>query len=556
MLILFICFLFFASPFLGRYIYNLFFEETPWLKPYLGWLETGCYRLIGEDPKKEMTAWEYGKALLFVNILGFFFLFALQLAQALLPLNPQNFGAVDPALAFNTAASFVTNTNWQSYAGESTLSYLTQMLGLTSQNFLSAATGIGALLVLLRGIIRNAVGTVGNFFCDMTRAIVYLLLPLSMLLAVALISQGVVQTFSPYIHVETLEHQEQIIPLGAVASQVAIKQLGTNGGGFFNANSAHPFENPTPLSNSLELFAILLIPCALAAGYGKMVDSRKDGWVLFSVMCILGLLSFCLAFFSDLYFPAPEFPGSSWEGKEVRFGNLSSLLWAISTTATANGSVNAMMSSLPPIPGGIALWNMKLGEMIFGGVGVGLAAMLMFVFLTVFLAGLMVGRSPEYLGKKIEKNEMRWVMLAILAPGLMTLLGSGIGCMTSHVLEQLGNKGPHGLTEIVYACASASVNNGSAFAGFNANTPLINGALGIFMLLGRMAIVFPSIAIGGLLAKKKATPPSSGTLSTHTFIFGCMLLGTILIVGGLTFFPSLSLGPILENYLMMEGKLF
>jgi K+-transporting ATPase ATPase A chain len=549
-LVLFLVFLLVLSPLLGKYIANVFLGDTPWLLPYLGWIERGCYKFAGIDDREEMNWKEYGKALLAFNLFGIAFLFLLQIFQGYLPLNPEHFSGVAPAQAFNTAVSFVTNTNWQPYAGETTLSYLTQMVGLTSQNFLSAATGIAALLVLIRGISHNAVTTVGNFWRDLTRSVVYLLLPLSLILALFLVSQGVVQTFSPYIKVTTLEKEAQVIPLGPVASQVAIKQLGSNGGGYFNTNSAHPFENPTPLSNFFEMLVILLIPAALVFTYGRLVGSRKEGRVIFWVMFFLFSTSLASVFLAEHFFP------SEWEGKETRLGMMSSLLWTISTTATSNGSVNAMLTSLSPLTGGIALFNIKLGEIIFGGVGVGLCSMLMFVFLTVFLSGLMVGRSPEYLGKKIEKREMQWVMLAILLPGLLTLLGSSFAATMKDGIDSIGNKGPHGLTEILYTFSSTTFNNGSAFTSFDASTPAWNWILGIFMLLGRASIILSSLAIGGSLAKKRIAPVSKGTLSTSSFIFAFMLVGTILIVGGLTFFPSLAVGSILENFLMLNGKVF
>lgn len=525
---------------LGYYIADLFVEKTPLLHPYLGWLENLSYRIGGIDAKEEMNWKVYGKTLLIFNLCGLLFLFILQLFQHYLPLNPEHFERVPWLLAFNTAASFVTNTNWQAYAGETTLSYFTQMVGLTSQNFLSASTGFTALLVLVRGITRNTTDLLGNFWQDLTRSVVYLFIPLSIFFALFYLTQGVIQSFSPYVALTTVENNEQMIPLGPVASQVAIKQLGTNGGGFFNANSAHPFENPTPLSNFFEMLAILLIPAATCIAYGRMVGASKEGWLIFSVMISLWLLAILLTFFIE----------ESWEGKETRIGIFSSLLWTVSTTATSNGSVNAALASLSPLTTGIALINMKLGEVIFGGIGVGLSIMLMYVFLTVFMSGLMVGRTPEYLGKKIEKKEMQWVILALLLPSSLILIGSSYVAATTH--HQFN---PHKLTQILYTFASASENNGSSI-GLEASTPFYNFILGIFMLMGRASIILPSLAIGSLLAKKKTVPPSKGTLSTTSWIFGLMLFSTIIIVGGLTFFPSLALGPILDYFLLIEDKLY
>lgn len=549
---LFIC----LAPTLGTYVANVFTGKATFAYRILGWLEKLCYRITGANPKEEMSWIEYGKALLLFNFLGFISLFFLQLIQGYLPLNPQNFGAVPLSLAFNTAMSFTTNTNWQSYAGETTLSYLTQMLGLTSHNFLSAATGMAALLTLTRGLIRKTTDTIGNFWTDLVRMVVYLLLPLSIIMAVILLGEGVIQTFSPYVEVTTLENTKQTIPLGPVASQIAIKQLGTNGGGFFNANSAHPFENPTAFSNLLEMLALILIPAASVYAYGIMIGSKKHAWLLLSTMLVLWAAGIFISFGSEhLHNPVIDvYP--ILEGKETRLGITNSLLWSVSTTATANGSVNATMSSLSPLAGGVALFNMMLGELVFGGVGVGLCSMLMFTLLTVFLSGLMVGRTPEYLGKKIEKREMQWVMLAVLMPGALILVGAGISSILPEALSSLSNQGPHGLSEILYAFSSAAGNNGSAFAGLNANTDYYNLALGIVMLLARISIILPSLAIAGLLAKKKITPPSVGTFSTNSILFIVLLISVILIVGALTFFPALSLGPVVEHLLMLEGESF
>jgi potassium-transporting ATPase potassium-binding subunit len=549
---LFLC----LTPILGIYIANIFTGKSIAAHRILGWLENLCYRMGGINPQEEMSWINYGKALLLFNFLGFITLFFLQLIQEYLPLNPQNFSDVPWSLAFNTAMSFTTNTNWQAYAGETTMSYLTQMLGLTSHNFLSAATGMAALMALIRGLTRKTVETIGNFWADLVCTVVYLLLPLSILLSIVLVSEGVIQTFSPYVEVKTLENAVQTIPLGPVASQVAIKQLGTNGGGFFNANSAHPFENPSAASNFLEMLAILLIPAASVYAYGIMIGSKKHAWLLFFVMFTLWAGGTALASYSEhLHDPVIDaYP--LLEGKETRLGITNSLLWTVSTTGTSNGSVNAMISSLSPLAGGVALFNIMLGELIFGGIGVGLCSMIMFALLTVFLSGLMVGRTPEYLGKKIEKREMQWVVLAVLMPGAMILAGAGISSVLPEALSSLSNQGPHGLSEILYAFSSAAGNNGSAFAGLNANTKYYNLSLGLVMLVTRVSIILPSIAIAGLLARKKIAPQSIGTFSTNTILFAILLIGVILIIGALTFFPALTLGPIVEHLLMLEGKSF
>lgn len=554
-LLVFLLLLVSLSPFLGTYIAYIFGEKRGEIRFARG-LEKLCYRACNIDANEEMSWTTYAKALFLFNLLGFVAVFLLQVLQYYLPLNPEHLRGVPFALAFNTAISFVTNTNWQAYAGETTLSYATQMCGLAVQNFISAATGMCVLLALIRGLARKKTNTIGNFWVDLVRTIIYLLLPLSILLAIFLVSQGVVQTLSPYLPVTTVENESQTIPLGPVASQIAIKQLGTNGGGFFNANSSHPFENPTPLSNFFEIFAIVLIPAALPFAYGSMVGSKKQGALLFIVMLILWGGGLSLSLLSEsIHNPILDaFP--IWEGKELRFGISNSLLWSSSTTATANGSVNAMLSSLSPIAGGIALFNIMLGELIFGGIGVGLSSMLMFCFLTVFICGLMIGRTPEYLGKKIEKAEMKWVIMAVLLPGVLTLLGSSISLLVPEAFAKIGSKGPHGLSELLYAFASTAGNNGSAFSLLDANTNYYNITLGIVMLLGRIAIVLPTLAIAGLLAKKKKIPSSQGTFATTTPLFGIILISVILIVGALTFFPALSLGPLVEHLLMIKGRSF
>lgn len=551
----FILFLLLVVPVLGRYM-TAIFKDSPTLHiPLLSFLEKNIYRFCGI--KNEEMGWkEYAKALLYFNGCGLVFLFFLQIFQKWLPCNPQGFSGVEPALAFNTAASFVTNTNWQAYGGETTLSYFTQMMGLTMQNFVSAATGNAVLLALIRGIKGKTAGAIGNFWIDLTRSVVYLLLPLCTVFALVLVSQGVIQNLHPYVEAITLEETLQVIPMGPAASQIAIKQIGTNGGGFFAANSSHPFENPTPLSNFLQSFAILCIPASAVYMYGCFIGSKKQGWILFSVMLILWGSGLAVALMSE------SLPNSSlgvnpvWEGKEARFGSVHSVLWAVNTTATSNGSVNNMLSSLSPLAGGVSLLNIMIGELIFGGIGVGLCSMLMLVLLTVFLAGLMVGRTPEYLGKKIGKVEMQWVMLAVLSPGALILLGTTVSLLLPSAMASLGNNGPHGFSEILYAFASAAGNNGSAFAGLNANTHFYNIVLGIVMLLSRLAIVIPSLAIAGSLARKSPIPFSVGNFSADTVLFGGLLLGVILIVAALTFFPALALGPIAEHILMLRGQTF
>jgi K+-transporting ATPase ATPase A chain len=544
------------APILGRYMARVFRGERTILHPAVAWIERLVYRVCGVRTEQSMHWKEYAGALLIFNGLGFVVLFLMQMIQRWLPLNPENLANVSWNLSFNTAVSFMTNTNWQSYAGETTLSYLTQMIGLTVQNFVSAGTGIAVMLALIRGLTRRLGRGIGNFWVDLTRSVVYVLLPFSVILAVALVTEGVPQTFSPSAHVTTLEGQEQVVPLGPAASQIAIKQLGTNGGGFYNANSAHPLENPTPISNFLEMLSILLLPASLVFTYGRLVGSRRQGWLISGVMLALFLGGLALSLNGEFSHNAAIGTQANMEGKEIRFGIVNSVLWAMATTAASNGSVNAMHSSLSPLAGGVALFNIMLGEIIFGGVGAGLYGMLMFVLLTVFLSGLMVGRTPEYLGKKIEVKEIRMVMLAVLAPCAVILVGSGIASVLPVALSSLTNRGPHGLSEILYAYSSGAGNNGSAFAGLNANTVFYNVTLGIAMLIGRFAVIIPSLAIAGSLVIKNVSPPSAGTLSTTSITFAVLLIGVILIVGALTFLPALSLGPIIEHLMMVAGRTF
>lgn len=545
-----------VAPLLGAFLTRVFSNQPHPLKPVLGWLENTVYSLCDIHSESEMSWKVYAKSLLWFNGLGLLFLFVLQICQQWLPLNPQHLPNVGWPLAFNTAVSFVTNTNWQSYAGETTLSYLTQMIGLTVQNFVSAATGIAVFLALARGIIRKTTDKIGNFWVDVTCSIVYVLLPLSLILGIVLVGEGVVQTFSPAVTVTTVEGPAQTIPLGPVASQIAIKQLGTNGGGYFNANSAHPLENPTPISNFLQMLAILLIPAALTFTYGRLVGNRKHGWIIFVTMLVLWFAGLSLSLYSEYSGNPSVGLQTNMEGKEIRFGITNSVIWSSATTAASNGSVNAMHSSLTPMAGGVALFNIMLGEIIFGGVGAGMYGFLLYVLMTVFLAGLMVGRTPEYLGKKVEAHEIQMTIVGILAPNAVILIGAGLACILPIALASLANHGPHGLSEILYAFSSATGNNGSAFAGLNANTNFYNITLGVAMLIGRFAIILPCLAIAGHLANKKLSPPSAGTFATDNTTFAVLLIGVILIVGALTFLPALGLGPIVEHLLMLTGRTF
>jgi K+-transporting ATPase ATPase A chain len=511
-------------------------------------------------------------AMLACNFAGILLVYALQRLQPLLPLNPAGLGAVSPHTAFNTAVSFGTNTNWQSYAGESTMSYLTQMLGLTVQNFLSAATGMATLAAFIRGLARRSAETIGNFWVDLTRTTLYVLLPLSLVLALVLVSQGVVQTLAPYQKVALVQSApttqpaaDQILAIGPAASQVAIKQLGTNGGGFFNANSAHPYENPTPLANFLELLAILLIPAALCYTFGVMVGDRRQGWAVLAAMTLLfaGLLLLCVVAeqrgttLADLGIDQRAGAlqsGGNMEGKEVRFGIVNSALWATATTAASNGSVNSLHDSFTPIGGLVPLWLMQLGEVVYGGVGSGLYGMLVFAIIAVFVAGLMVGRTPEYLGKKIEAYEMKMAAIVILIPPAVVLLGTAIAVSIPAGRAAVFNPGAHGFSEVLYAFSSAGNNNGSAFAGLGANTPFYNTILGIAMLVARYWLAIPTLAIAGSLARKKILPAGPGTLPTHTPLFVTLLVGVVVLVGALTFIPALALGPIVEHLTLAAAR--
>ncbi len=526
----------------------------------LGTLEQGLYRLAGVDPKREQGWAGYAGSVLAFNGAGFVLLFGLLVLQGALPLNPQALPGLSWHLAFNTAASFTTNTNWQSYGGESTLSYLSQMAGLCVQNFTSAATGFAVAVALIRGLTRRETVALGNFWVDVTRVTLYVLIPLSLLLAVFLVWQGVPQNFDGYASATTLEGAQQTIAQGPAASQIAIKMLGTNGGGFFNANAAHPYENPTPLSNLVQMLSILLLPAAMVFAFGRMVGDRRQGYALLGAMLLLFVVGFGVVYAIETQanpllanLPLDLHHAGNLEGKEVRFGLFDSALWATATTAASNGSVNAMHDSFLPLGALVPLVNMMLGEIVFGGVGAGLYGMLLYVLVTVFIAGLMVGRTPEYLGKKIESREVRLLVLAMLSMPLCILVFGAAGIVLPQSLSGLQDNGPHGLTELLYAYTSAAANNGSAFAGFTANLPYTDTMLGIAMLIGRYAYIVPLLAVAGSLASKRAAPVSAGTFPTHQPLFVGLLVGVILIIGGLTFFPVLVLGPVAEHFAMLSG---
>ena len=550
-----------ARP-LGGYMKRLFADGRTPLSPVLGPVERGLYRAAGIDPRAEQHWVTYGLAMLAFNAAGFLILYALQRLQAFLPLNPQAMAGTSPHLSFNTAVSFVTNTDWQSYGGESTLGYLVQMAGLTVQNFASAATGIALAVALARGFTRTGSATIGNFWTDLVRCTLYLLLPLSILLALFYVWQGVPQNLDPYVAATTLEGGRQTIAQGPVASQLAIKMLGTNGGGFFNANSAHPYENPTPLTNFVQIVTIFAIGAGLTNLFGRMAGDERKGWAILAAMGVLFLMGVAVAYWAEAQAnPALTALGvdgmmGNIEGKEVRFGVAASALFAVITTAASCGAVNAMHASFMPLGGMIPLINMELGEIIVGGVGAGLYGMLLFVIVAMFVAGLMVGRTPEYAGKKLEAKEVKMTMLAILILPLAMLGFAAVAAVTDAGLAGLLNQGPHGFAEILYAYTSAAANNGSAFAGLTANSPFYNTTLGIGMLLGRFGMIVPMLAVAGSLAAKKRLAPSLGTLPTDGGLFVGLLVGVILIVGGLTFFPALALGPIVEHLAMLDGTLF
>jgi K+-transporting ATPase ATPase A chain len=557
---------------LGAYMAHVYQGERTFLSPALQPVERFIYRLVRMRAEEEMDWKTYAIALLLFNLAGFLLLYLLQRLQSILPLNPQDLGAVPPDLAFNAAVSFVTNTNWQSYSGEATMSYLTQMLGFTVQNFLSAATGMAVLIALIRSFTRQSAKAIGNFWVDTTRSILYILLPLSLVLALALVSQGVVQTFNESANASLLQStndssgqviNEQVVALGPAASQIAIKQLGTNGGGFFNVNSSHPFENPTPLSNFLEMLSILLIPAALCYTFGKMVGDTRQGWAILIAMTIMFVALLGIAVWAEQtgnpaisslgvdQVPSALQSGGNMEGKEVRFGITNSALWATATTAASNGSVNAMHDSFMPLGGLVPMWLIQLGEVVYGGVGSGLYGMLAFVIIAVFVAGLMIGRTPEYLGKKIEAYEMKMASLIVLIPVVIVLFGTAIAVATQAGRTAVYNPGAHGFSEVLYAFSSAGNNNGSAFAGLSANSLFYNVALGFAMLFARYWTAIPALAIAGSLVYKKKVPASSGTLPTHTPLFIIWLIVVVIIVGALSFLPALALGPLAE-YLMIR----
>jgi K+-transporting ATPase ATPase A chain len=582
-----------ANP-IGTFMARVYQGEKTFLDPVLRPVEKLIYRLGGVHPDEEMNWKVYAIAMMLFNGLGLLAVYAIQRLQGFLPLNPQGFGAVSPDSSWNTAISFATNTNWQGYGGETTMSYLSQMLALTTQNFVSAATGMAILIAMIRGLVRHTAKTIGNFWVDLTRTVLYILLPLAFVLALVLVSQGVVQTFSQYKTANllqptsyqqaqtdasgnpvkdasgnpvmvTVQQTTQSLAVGPAASQIAIKQLGTNGGGFFNVNSAHPFENSTPLSNFLEVLSILMIPAALCYTFGKMVGDTRQGWAILAAMTIIFVVLLAGTVWAEQT-PNPAItslgvdarqtainPGGNMEGKDVRFGVANSALWATATTAASNGSVNSMHDSNMPLGGMIPLWLLHLGEVIYGGVGSGLYGMLAFVIVAVFVAGLMVGRTPEYLGKKIEAYEMKMASLILLIPVFTALTGTAIGVMSAAGRATIFNPGPHGFTEVLYAFSSATANNGSAFAGLGANTPFYNTALGFVLFFARYWLAIPALAIGGSLALKKKVPAAgAGTLATHTPLFIFWLIAVVIIVGALGFLPALALGPIVEHLMIFH----
>ena len=582
-----------AKP-LGAYMARVYEGKRLALERVVGWLERLIYRTCGVTPGVEMGWKGYAIAMMLFNLVGLLIVYLLQRVQGVLPLNPQAFGAVSPDSSFNTAVSFATNTNWQGYGGETTMSYLTQMLGLTVQNFVSAAAGMATLAALIRGLARRSAQTIGNFWVDLTRTTLYILLPLAFVGALVLVSQGVVQNFRPYEKAAVLQAveydepvtddqgkpvldekgqpktkktklTEQVIAVGPAASQIMIKQLGTNGGGFFNVNSAHPFENPTPLANFIELLSILLISAALCYTFGVMVKDTRQGWAVLAAMTAIFvvLLAVCvvaeqrgntLAYLGVDHTASDLQAGGNMEGKETRFGIANSALWATATTAASNGSVNSMHDSYTPIGGLVPMWLMQLGEVVYGGVGSGLYGMIVFAIIAVFVAGLMVGRTPEYLGKKIEAYEMKMASLVILIPPAVVLIGAAIGVVAPGGRATIFNPGAHGFSEVLYAFSSAGNNNGSAFAGLGANTPFYNTALGFAMLFARYWLAIPTLAIAGSLARKKIVPAGPGTLPTHTPLFATLLVGVVILVGALTFIPALALGPIVEHLIMVAAK--
>ena len=565
-ILLFAAIIFAITKPLGSYMYRVFEGNRQPLPRLFGAIERLLYKLCGVDPRQQQDWKQYTVAMLVFSAITLLVTYGIERLQHILPLNPQNFGPVPADLAFNTAASFTTNTNWQAYSGESTMSYLTQMAGLAWHNFMSAAIGIGIALALARGITyrlqAGAAKTLGNFWVDLVRATVYVLIPISIPVALLLVSQGVIQNFSSYVDITTLEGVKQTLAMGPVASQEIIKELGTNGGGFFNANSAHPFESATPLTNFIEMLLIFSIPAAMTYTYGRMARDQKQGWVLFGAMALIFIVGVSVAYRSEaqgnplMRGMAVDQGAGNWEGKETRFGIANSALFATVTTATSCGAVNSMHDSFTALGGLVPLANIQLGELVFGGVGAGLYAMLIYVILSVFIAGLMVGRTPEYLGKKIESREIKLSMLYVLIFPLLILYYAGWSLVAPYGVSSLNNAGPHGLSEILYAYSSAAGNNGSAFAGLNANTLWFNVSLGLTMLAGRFLMIIPAMAVAGSLVGKKAVPESLGTFPTNGSLFVVLLVGVIIIVGALTFFPALALGPIVEHFLAQAGKVY
>jgi len=548
------------TPVLGGHLTRVFNGERTFLSPVLRPVEARLYRVGGVNEKSEQGWLAYTIAMLLFHVGGFVILYALMRLQASLPFNPADQSAVPPDLSFNTAISFITNTNWQNYGGESTMSYLVQMLGLTHQNFLSAATGIVLAVALIRGFARASARTVGNFWVDITRCTLYVLLPICVVYTLFLVWQGIPQTLGAYVDATTLEGAKQTIAVGPVASQVAIKMLGTNGGGFFNANAAHPFENPTALSNFLQMLSIFVLGAALTNVFGRMVGNQRQGWAILAAMGVLFIAGIAVCYWAEAngtsLLNSLGLAGGNMEGKEVRFGIVASTLFAVITTAASCGAVNAMHDSFTALGGMIPLINMELGEIVVGGVGAGLYGMLLFVIVTVFVAGLMVGRTPEYVGKKIEAREVKMAMLAILILPLMMLGWTAVAAVNPQALPQLGNSGPHGFSEMLYLYVSSAANNGSAFGGITANTLFFNITGAVAMFFGRFWMIVPAMAIAGSLAAKKSVPPSLGTFPTTGGLFVGLLVGVVLIVGGLTFFPALALGPIVEHLAMQAGQVF
>jgi len=548
------------TPALGAYMTRVFNGERTWLSPILRPVEIAIYKISGVDERQEQHAVTYTVGMLLFHVGGFLILYVLMRMQQWLPFNPAGQTAAAPDLSFNTAISFITNTNWQNYGGETTMSYLVQMLGLTHQNYLSAATGIALALALVRGFARHSVRTVGNFWVDVTRCTLYVLIPLCVPYALFLVWQGIPQTLSNYIDATTLEGAKQTIAIGPVASQIAIKMLGTNGGGFFNVNAAHPFENPTALSNFVQMISIFAIGAALTNVFGRMVGNQRQGWAVLAAMGVLFIAAVVVCYAAEAHgneaLNALGLTGGNMEGKEVRFGIIASSLFAVITTAASCGAVNAMHDSFTAIGGMIPLINMQLGEVIVGGVGAGLYGMLLFVIVAIFVAGLMVGRTPEYVGKKIEAKEVKMAMLALLVLPLMYLGWTAVAMMVPSAVASMNNPGPHGFTEVLYAYVSQDANNGSAFAGLNGNTMFYNLSGAVAMFVGRFLMIIPAMAIAGSLAAKKSIPPSSGTFPTTGGLFVGLVVGVIVIVGGLTFFPALALGPIVEQLAQNAGTLF